>query len=61
VGVPIHVIGGIAGDASPAEVRGFAAAAVACRASGASLYDASITSAEQWRHLTRMGQLPEIE
>ena len=55
--VPIHVIGGIASHASPAEVHGFARAAVACRATGASLYDAPITSARQWRHLTRMGQL----
>jgi hypothetical protein len=54
--VPIHVVGGIASHASPAEVRGFARAAVACRATGASLYDAPITSARQWRHLTRLGQ-----
>jgi 2-keto-3-deoxy-6-phosphogluconate aldolase len=45
------MIGGIASHASTAEVRGFVRAAVACRATGASLYDAPITSAEQWRQL----------
>jgi hypothetical protein len=55
--VPVHVVGGIASDASPAEVRGFVRAAVACRAVGASLYDAPITSVEQWRHLTGMARL----
>jgi hypothetical protein len=61
--VPIHVIGGIASHASPAEVRGFGRAAVACGATGASLYDAPITSARQWRHLTSMGrrQMRQIE
>jgi hypothetical protein len=39
------MIGGIASHASTAEVRGFVRAAVA------SLYDAPITSAEQWRQL----------
>jgi hypothetical protein len=50
-GASIHMIGGIASHASTAEVRGFVRAAVACRATGASLYDAPITSAEQWRQL----------
>lgn len=50
----VHMIGGIASHASPAEVRGFVRGAVACRATGASLYDAPITSAEQWRELRRL-------
>lgn len=55
-GASIHMIGGIASAASAAEVRGFARAAVACRATGASLYDAPITSAEQWRQLGPLGR-----
>ena len=55
--VPVHVIGGIAGDASAAEVGGFARAAVAFGAAGASLYDAPITSAAQWRRLSRIAGL----
>jgi hypothetical protein len=55
-GASIHMIGGIASHASPAEVRGFVRAAVACRATGASLYDAPITSAEQWRQLRPLGR-----
>jgi hypothetical protein len=54
--VPIHVVGGIAGDATAAEVRGFVRGAAACRAAGASLYDAPITSAKQWRHLAQFGR-----
>jgi hypothetical protein len=52
--VPIHPIGGIANSASIAEVRGFARAAVAFGAAGASLYDAPITSPAQWRQLERI-------
>jgi hypothetical protein len=55
--VPIHVIGGIAGHASNAEVRGFARAASAFSATGASLYDAAITTAGQWSELSRIGRL----
>jgi hypothetical protein len=58
---PIHVIGGIAGHASSAEVRGFARAALGCGAVGASLYDAPITSARQWRELTRIDRLRPAE
>jgi hypothetical protein len=53
--VPIHVIGGIASHASDAEVRGFARAAGAFSAAGASLYDAAITTAGQWNQLSRIG------
>lgn len=55
--VPIHVIGGIASEASTAEVRGFARAAVKFDAWGASLYDFPITSDEQWSHLQRLNYL----
>jgi hypothetical protein len=55
-GASIHLIGGIASHASAAEVRGFVRAAIACRATGASLYDAPITSAEQWQHLRPLGR-----
>jgi len=55
--VPIHVIGGIASHASNAEVRGFARAASAFGATGASLYDAAITTAGQWNQLARIGRL----
>jgi hypothetical protein len=41
---------------TPADVRGFVRATVACRAAGASLYDAPITSAEQWRQLRLLGR-----
>jgi hypothetical protein len=51
--VPIHVIGGIASHASAAEVRGFGRAIRELAAAGASLYDAPITSAAQWRQLRR--------
>jgi hypothetical protein len=55
--VPVHVIGGIAGEASGAEVRGFARAAVDFRAAGASLYDAPITRPGQWRSMARVTRL----
>ncbi|MGH2697937.1 MAG: hypothetical protein ACRDJL_01885 [Actinomycetota bacterium] len=52
--MPIHVIGGIASDAPPAEVRGFARAAIRFNAWGASLYDCPITVAAQWREMQRL-------
>lgn len=55
--VPIHLIGGIASRASNAEVRGFARAAIAFGATGASLYDAAITTAGQWTQLSRISRL----
>lgn len=57
--VPVHVIGGIAGHASVGEVRGFVRAAMRFSAAGASLYDAPITTAAQWRRLRRIGALGE--
>lgn len=55
--VPIHLIGGIANEASPAEVRGFARASVQFGAAGASLYDAPITSPLQWSLLRQVRAL----
>ena len=52
--VPVHVIGGIASDASVAEVRGFARAAVKFDALGASLYDFPITSQGQRTQMQRL-------
>jgi len=52
--LPVHVIGGIASDASTAEVRGFARAAIKFDARGASLYDFPITSEPQWAQLQRL-------
>ncbi len=55
--VPIHLIGGIANEASPAEVRSFARASVRFGATGASLYDSPITSPLQ-RGLLRQVRAP---
>jgi hypothetical protein len=44
----VHVIGGLARDASPAQVREFVEAARAGQAVGSSLYDFADTSARQW-------------
>ena len=52
--VPVHVIGGIASEASVAEVRGFARAAVKFDAWGASLYDFPITGDKQWTQMQRL-------
>jgi thiamine monophosphate synthase len=46
--LPVHVIGGLARDASPAQVREFVEAARAGQAVGSSLYDFADTSARQW-------------
>lgn len=52
--VPIHVIGGIAGLARPAEVSAFASTALACGVLGLSLYDFTGTRADQWATLSRV-------
>ena len=52
--VPIHIIGGIASDASAMEVRGFSRAAVNYAAVGASLYDYPITTSRQWDQMKRV-------
>jgi hypothetical protein len=45
---PVHVIGGLARDASPAQVREFVKAARAGQALGSSLYDFADTTTRQW-------------
>jgi hypothetical protein len=49
---PVHVIGGIAGDATPQEVAGFVSAARASGSHGASLYDFPITTGGEWSALS---------
>ena len=46
--LPVHAIGGLARDASPAQVREFVKAARAGQALGSSLYDFADTTARQW-------------
>jgi hypothetical protein len=53
--VPVHVVGGIANQASATDVAAFTRAALEAGAAGASLYDAAITSAAQWAPLERFG------
>ena len=50
-GVPIHVIGGIAGDSSRGEVRGFVRAAREHGVLGASLYGFDQTTSGHWAEL----------
>jgi hypothetical protein len=52
--VPIHMIGGLAGLAGPAEVRGFVRAVRRSRIIGASLYDAGTSSRRDWNMLRRI-------
>lgn len=49
--VPVHVIGGIAGSASTADVNGFMDAVGQLAPVGYSLYDFPLTSAPAWRQL----------
>jgi hypothetical protein len=49
--VPIHMIGGLAGRAGPAEVRGFVRAVRRSRIIGASLYDADTSNRRDWKVL----------
>jgi hypothetical protein len=49
--IPIHVIGGIAGDMSPAEAQAFVRAARSEHVFGASLYEFPGTSSAEWRIL----------
>jgi hypothetical protein len=51
-GLAVHLVGGLAGSATVAQVRAFAAAAADEGALGASLYDYATTSATQWRVLS---------
>jgi hypothetical protein len=52
--VAIHVIGGIAGDTTKSEMRGFVSSVRAHGAVGASLYDFPITKGFEWRQLRRL-------
>ena len=49
--IPVHLIGGLAGDSTAAEVSGFAHAARKTGCIGTSLYDWVGTSPAQWRQL----------
>jgi hypothetical protein len=51
-GLAVHLVGGLAGSATVAQVRAFATAAADEGALGASLYDYATTSAAQWRALS---------
>ncbi len=51
--LPVHAIGGLARDASPAQVREFVRAAQARDALGSSLYDFADTTPRQWLELRR--------
>lgn len=53
-GAPVHVIGGLAEDAPPAEIAGFVSAARDAGVLGASLYDAATTRPAGWRVLRRV-------
>ena len=57
-GLAVHPIGGIAGNASSAQVRTFERAAQSGKAIGASLYDFSGTTPAQWRALQPAQNLP---
>jgi hypothetical protein len=46
--IPIHVIGGIAGNMSPAETQAFVLAARSEHVFGASLYELPSTSSAEW-------------
>lgn len=53
--VPIHVIGGIADPATPAELRGFVRAVRESEVVGASVYDVDTTDVEGWEVLDDLG------
>lgn len=59
-GVPIHLIGGAASNASAAAVGGFARAASDCAVAGISLYAFPQTTAAQWSRLadSSLGGVP---
>lgn len=56
--VPIHVIGGIAGDASPSETAGFVDAVRERGVLGASFYTFPLTSDGEWRSLDKVPTNP---
>ena len=56
--LPVHAIGGLAGVATPSQVRGFERAARTGAAIGSSLYDFASTTSRQWPHLQASNDLP---
>src|SRR5439155_12678620 len=52
--IPVHVIGGIAGDMTDAEAAAFVRAAASEHVFGASLYEFAGTSAADWRILAAL-------
>jgi hypothetical protein len=55
--LPVHAIGGLARDSSPAQVHEFVKAARGEGVIGSSLYDFADTSARQWRELRAAGEV----
>jgi hypothetical protein len=55
--LPVHPIGGIAGSATPSQVRGFERAARTGAAIGSSLYDFAGTTSRQWTQLQASNDL----
>ena len=56
--LPVHAIGGLARNSSPAQVREFVKAARGEGVIGSSLYDFADTSARQWRELRLAEEAP---
>ena len=56
--VPVHVIGGVAGSASTADVKGFMDAVARCGPVGYSLYDFPITAISAWSVLASLPSAP---
>lgn len=55
-GRPAHVIGGLAGDATPAEIAAYTIAAIESGSIGGSLYDGRTTSAAEWVQLAALNR-----
>jgi hypothetical protein len=55
--LPVHPIGGIAGSATPSQVRGFERAARTGAAIGSSLYDFAGTTSRQWTQMQASNEL----
>jgi hypothetical protein len=56
--IPIHVIGGLAGAASPGTARAFLGAVASCAVTGFSLYDYATTTPAVWSLLRRAALSP---
>jgi hypothetical protein len=55
-GKPAHVIGGLAGDANPAEVSAYVTAAIESGSIGGSLYDGRTTTLPEWMRLAPLNR-----